>query len=165
MFKYLYEILIANIERTYFPGTLEFLRLSSANWRGTGMLRELKKFSSTESRLISGSGDIHVKRVDEGFVEEGIGEGEVQGDVSEDEVGINFGVALSDIFLKFPSLLFCASQCSMMLWMIRLRLLALHWTASFSERFIERLVRSLELILSFSGFPNEKRLLRGSLYR
>lgn len=79
------------------------------------MLRELKKFSSTESRLISGSGDIHVKRVDEGFVEEGIGEGEVQGDVSEDEVGINFGVALSDIFLKFPSLLFCASQCSMML--------------------------------------------------
>jgi hypothetical protein len=49
--------------------------------------------------------------------------------------------------------------------MIRFKLLARHCTASFSERFIKRLVRSFELILSFSGLPNEKRLLRGSLLR
>lgn len=94
----------------------------------------------------------------------GIGRGEVQGDVSDDDVGMNFGVAFSDIFLKFPSLLFFASQCSMMLWMMRFKLLARHCTASLSERFINRLVRSFEFILSFSGFPNEKRRLRGSLF-
>lgn len=55
----------------------------------------------------------------------GIGRGEVHGDVSDDDVGMNFGVALSDIFLKLPSLLFFASQCSMMLWMIRFKLFAL----------------------------------------
>lgn len=79
------------------------------------MLKELKKFSSTESRLISGSGEIQVKRAADGFGGGAIDKGEVQGDVSDDDVGTNFGVALSDIFLKFPSLLFFASQCSMML--------------------------------------------------
>lgn len=79
------------------------------------MLKELKKFSSTESRLISGRGEMQVKRVAGGLEVGGIGRGDVQGDVSDDDVGTYFGVALSDIFLKFPSLLFFASQCSMML--------------------------------------------------
>lgn len=80
------------------------------------MLKVFKKFSSTESLRMSGRGEIQVKRV-EGVkrLGGGTGEGEVQGDVSDDDVGINFGVALSDIFLKFPSLLFLESQCSMML--------------------------------------------------
>lgn len=65
---------------------------------------------------MSGRGEMHVKRL-EGVMRlrGGTGEGELHGDVSEDDVGINLGVALSDIFLKFPSLLFLASQCSMML--------------------------------------------------
>lgn len=101
---------------TYFPGTPEFLLLSSANCRGTGMLRVLRKFSSTESRLMSGRGEIQVKRVaGVKSVFAGMGTGEVQGEVSDDDVGMNFGVALSDIFRKFPSLLFLASQCSMIL--------------------------------------------------
>lgn len=129
------------------------------------MLKELKKFSSTESRRISGRGEMHVNRAEGAIRFEGwgIGRGEVHGEVSEDDVGINFGFAFSDIFLKFPSLLFFASQCSMMLWMIRFKLFARHCTASFSERCIERLVRSFELILSFSGLPKENRRLRGSL--
>lgn len=75
-----------------------------------------RKFSSTESRLISGSGEMQVRRVD-GVMRwcDGIGSGEVHGEVSDDEVGMNFGVALSDILRKLPSLLFLASQCSMML--------------------------------------------------
>lgn len=79
------------------------------------MLKVFRKFSSTESRLISGRGEIHVRRA-EGVkrLEEGIGKGEVHGEFSDDEVGMNLGVAFSDIFLKFPSLLFFASQCSMM---------------------------------------------------
>lgn len=78
------------------------------------MLKVFKKFSSTESRLMSGRGEIHVRRVD-GVkrLEEGIGRGEVHGEVSDEDVGINLGVAFNDIFLKFPSLLFFASQCSM----------------------------------------------------
>lgn len=113
-FKYLPSNLI---NETYFPGTPEFLRDSSANWRGTGILKVFKKFSSTESRRMSGSGDMQVNRVVEGVMRLSgvIGRGEVQGDVSDDDVGTNFGVAFSDIFLKFPSLLFFASQCSMML--------------------------------------------------
>lgn len=90
------------------------------------MLKVFRKFSSTESRRKSGSGEMQVKR-DAGVMRMFggiVGRGEVHGDVSEDEVGINFGVAFSDIFLKFPSLLFFASQCSMMLWMMRFRLLA-----------------------------------------
>lgn len=80
------------------------------------MLKVFKKFSSTESRLISGSGEIHVRRAD-GVkrLDEGIGKGEVHGEVSEDDVGMNLGVAFKDIFLKFPSLLFFASQCSMIM--------------------------------------------------
>lgn len=116
-FKYLLSILISGEKvETHFPGTPEFLLLSSANCRGTGMLKVLRKFSSTESRRMSGRGEMQVKRVDgaKRFCE-GIGLGDVQGEVSDDEVGMNFGVALSDIFLKFPSLLFFKSQCSMML--------------------------------------------------
>jgi hypothetical protein len=93
----------------------------------------------------------------------GIGNGDVHGDVSDEDVGMNLGVAFRDILRKFPSPLFFESQCSMMLWMIRFKLLARHCTASFSERFIMRLVRSFELILSFSGLPNEKRRFLGSL--
>lgn len=80
------------------------------------MLKVFKKFSSTESRRMSGRGEMQVKRV-EGVKRFGVwrGSGEVQGEVSDDDVGINFGVAFNDIFLKFPSLLFFASQCSMML--------------------------------------------------
>lgn len=65
---------------------------------------------------MSGRGEMQVKRV-EGVMRLGVGmgRGEVQGEVSDDDVGMNFGVALSDIFLKFPSLLFFKSQCSMML--------------------------------------------------
>lgn len=80
------------------------------------MLRVFKKFSSTESRRMSGRGEIQVRRV--AGVKRlvgGMGRGEVQGDVSDDEVGMNLGVALSDILRKLPSLLFFASQCSMML--------------------------------------------------
>lgn len=113
---------------------------------------------------MSGSGEMHVSRVDDVMrLCGGTGSGEVHGDVSDDDVGMNFGVAFSDIFRKLPSLLFFASQCSMMLWMMRFKLLARQCTASFSDRFISRLVRSFELILSFSGFPKEKRRLRGSL--
>lgn len=74
---------------------------------------------------MSGRGEIHVKR-DDGVMRwcGGIGRGEVHGDVSDDDVGMNFGVALSDIFLKLPSLLFFASQCSTILWMIRFKLFA-----------------------------------------
>lgn len=81
------------------------------------MLRVFKKFSSTESRRISGSGEIQVRRVEgvKRWDDGGIGVGEVHGEVSDDEVGMNFGVALRDILRKFPSLLFLASQCSMML--------------------------------------------------
>lgn len=81
------------------------------------MLKELKKFSSTESRRMSGRGEMHVSLVEGAIRFEGwgIGRGEVHGEVSEDDVGLNFEFAFSDIFLKFPSLLFFASQCSMML--------------------------------------------------
>lgn len=153
-------------DSTYFPGTPEFLLLSSANCLGTGMLKVFRKFSSTESRRMSGRGEMQVSRV-EALMKlcDGMGSGDVHGDVSEDDVGTNFGVAFNDIFRKFPSPLFFESQCSMMLCMIRFKLLARQWTASFSDRFIKRLVRSFELILSFSGFPNEKRRLRGSLLK
>jgi hypothetical protein len=78
------------------------------------MLKVLKKFSSTESRLRSGRGEMHVKRVDGvARLTGGMGNGDVHGEVSDDDVGINFVPALSDIFLKLPSLLFFASQCSM----------------------------------------------------
>lgn len=150
--------------QTHFPGTPELRRLSSANCRGTGMLSVLRKFSSTESRRMSGSGDMQVSRAD-GVMTMcgGIGRGDVHGEVSDDDVGMNLGLAFNDIFRKLPSLLFFASQCSIMVWMMRFKLFARQCTASFSDRFISRLVRSLELILSFSGLPNEKRRLRGSL--
>jgi hypothetical protein len=100
---------------THFPGTPEFLLLSSANCFGTGMLKVFKKFSSTDSRRMSGRGEMQVRRGDEiKLLVEGMGNGEVQGDVSDEEVAINFGVALSDIFRKLPSLLNLASQCSIM---------------------------------------------------
>lgn len=78
------------------------------------MLKVFKKFSSTESLLISGRGEMHVKRV-EGVNRVDEGKGEVHGEVSDEDVGMNFGVVFSDIFLKFPSLLFFASQCSIIL--------------------------------------------------
>lgn len=118
---------------------------------------------------MSGNGEMHVKRVDDDVAKlwpplYGIGSGDVHGDVSDDDVGMKrCGFALNDIFLKFPSLLFFASTCSMMMWMIRFKLFALQCTASFSERFIERLVRSFALILSFSDFPNENLRFLGSL--
>jgi hypothetical protein len=79
------------------------------------MLKVFRKFSSTESRRMSGRGEMQVKRVDAvKLFDEGMGRGEVHGDVSDEDVAMNFGVALSDIFRKFPSLLNFASQCSMM---------------------------------------------------
>ena len=90
------------------------------------MLKVFKKFSSTESLLMSGSGEIQVKRV-EGVKRlfDGIGSGDVQGDVSDEDVGMNFVfVVLRDIFRKFPSFLFFKSQCSTMLRMIRFKLFA-----------------------------------------
>lgn len=91
----------------YFSGTPELRRLpSSANCLGTGMLRVLRKFSSTDSRLTSGRGEIHVSRVAAvaKLFADGIGSGDVHGLVSDDEVGMN--LALNDIFRKFPWLLF-----------------------------------------------------------
>lgn len=85
----------------------------------------------------------------------------MHGLVSDDEVGMKR--ARNDILRKFPSLLFFASTCSMTFRMTLFRLFARQCTVSFSDLFICRLVRSFVLILSFSDFPNEKRLLRGSL--
>lgn len=90
------------------------------------MLNVFKKFSSTESRRMSGRGEIQVKRVDDvKLLAEGMGKGDVHGDVSDEDVAMNFGVAFRDIFRKFPSLLFFASQCSIIVWMIRFTLFAL----------------------------------------
>lgn len=149
--------------KTYFSGTPEFLRLSSANCLGTGILSVLRKFSSTDSRLTSGSGEMHVNRVADvaKLFADGIGSGDVHGLVSDDDVGIKR--ARNDILRKFPSLLFLASTCSITFKITRFRLFARQWTASFSDRFIIRLVLSFVLILSFSDFPKEKRRLRGSL--
>lgn len=66
---------------------------------------------------MSGRGEMHVRRAEcvERLSDGGIGNGDVHGDVSEEDVGMNFGVALSDILRNFPSPLFFESQCSMML--------------------------------------------------
>ncbi len=129
------------------------------------MLRVFKKFSSTDSLLTSGKGEIHVNRVVEvaKLFAEGIGNGEVQGLVSDDDVGMKRVFARRDIFRKLPSLLFFASTCSITFKIIRFKLFARQCTASFSERFICRLVRSFVFILSFSDLPNENLRFRGSL--
>lgn len=130
------------------------------------MLSVLRKFSSTDSRLTSGNGEMHVNRVAAAakLFDDGIGRGDVQGLVSDDDVGMKRAIlARRDIFRKFPSLLFFASTCSITFKIIRFKLFARQCTASFSERFIILLVRSFVFILSFSDFPNENLRLRGSL--
>jgi hypothetical protein len=76
------------------------------------MLNVLRKMlSSTDSRLRSGSGEMQVRRVFARLIVGGMGNGDVHGLVSDDEVGINR--VFSDILRKFPSLLYLASTCSM----------------------------------------------------
>lgn len=103
---------------------------------------------------MSGSGEIQLKFAD---AADAVNEGDAHGEVSEDDVGTN--LTLFD-FTFSSALLVFESQSSMMSLIILRRLPTRQCTASRSERFNCRLVRSFVLILSFSDFPNENLLLR-----
>lgn len=88
-------------------------------------------------------------------------DGEAHGEFSDDDVGTNLTFDFDEIFSSpLPHLLVAVfvSHSSIMSVIILRKLLARFCTASRSERFSCRLVRSFVFILSFSDLPNENLL-------